>query len=251
MDSNALYERATEVDKMLEVGRMKEICKPLNLDMYPGSLENYQVRLCVFDIPDEVLAIVPELEKWRQSMIFQKIWEQKASDIQQGTDLNMAILKVWNTVKSTWLSLCTQFANGSATFRLVQKHVLMFDRDSKKIKREFKLMCADVQSTAWIEERVMQLNSYEVLQDCQKAADIILDIKDIYDISGNFAPVQAVKLLVGIILLHSNIFAKLVRSKFRAYRIVRRLLSICYPASMFGFFLTHKTFVEIQPNLSC
>ncbi|XP_048239631.1 E3 ubiquitin-protein ligase rnf213-alpha-like [Haliotis rufescens] len=195
VDSNALYERATEVDKMLEVGRVKEICKPLNLDMYPGSLENYQVRLCVFDIPDEVLAIVPELEKWRQSMIFQKIWEQKASDIQQGTDLNMAILKVWNTVKSTWLSLCTQFANGSATFRLVQKHVLMFDRDSKKIKREFKLMSADVQSTAWIEERVMQLSSYEVLQDCQKAADIILDIKDIYDISGNFAPVQAVKLL--------------------------------------------------------
>lgn len=198
VDSNALFERTSEVDKMIEEGQMRDICHPRKLDKSPASLENYQPRLCIFDIEDEVIEIVPELEKLKQSVIFQKLWEQKAGAIQSGTELSTAILTVWKSVKTTWLSLCAQIADGSATFQFVQKHVSMFQRDNEKIKREFRLMCADGESTAWIKERVVQLNCYEVLQGCQKAADIILDIKDVYDISGDFAPVEAVKLLVGV-----------------------------------------------------
>ncbi|XP_071112725.1 E3 ubiquitin-protein ligase rnf213-alpha-like isoform X2 [Haliotis cracherodii] len=195
VDSNALFERTSEVDKMIEEGQMRDICHPRKLDKSPASLENYQPRLCIFDIQDEVIEIVPELEKLKQSVIFQKLWEQKAAAIPSGTELSTAILTVWKSVKTTWLSLCDQIADGSATFQFVQKHVSMFQRDNEKIKREFRLMCADGDSTAWIKERVVQLNCYEVLQGCQKAADIILDIKDVYDISGDFAPVAAVKLL--------------------------------------------------------
>ncbi|XP_071112375.1 E3 ubiquitin-protein ligase rnf213-alpha-like [Haliotis cracherodii] len=187
-----LSNRVREMEEKIDTEVLCALCHPLpEGEAVHGILDSYQPRIFISEIPEQIMEIVPQLEKWNGSLIFREIWRYEGAAIAPGTKFEEAVLKVWQKSRQRWRSLSKKVQDGTETFCNIQELVRIFQGDADQITAEFQLMSDG--SSDWISRRIEQLQSYETLQGCQRAAEIIMNIKEIYSIEGNFAPVEAVK----------------------------------------------------------
>ncbi|XP_067673877.1 E3 ubiquitin-protein ligase rnf213-alpha-like [Haliotis asinina] len=192
VNTDELSNRVREMEERIDTNVLCALCHPLQeFSALEGSLDSYQPTICISEIPEKIMAMVPRLEKLNESLIFREMWRREGTSIAPGTKFEEAVLKVWQKSSQRWSNLCKKVQDGTETFSNIQEHVRIFQGDEIKITKEFQVMSSG--SPDWIPKRIQQLRSFEILQGCQRAAEIIMSIKEIYSMEGNFAPVEAVR----------------------------------------------------------
>ncbi|XP_046581771.1 E3 ubiquitin-protein ligase rnf213-beta-like, partial [Haliotis rubra] len=192
VNTDELSNRVREIEERIDTEVLCTLCHPQQeCEAGEDSLDSYEPIICISEIPEKIMEMVPRLERLNESLIFREMWRHEGASIAPGTKFEEAVLKVWQKSSQRWCNLCKKMQDGTETFNNIQEHVRIFQGDEIKITKEFQVMSDG--SSDWIPKRIKQLQSFEILQGCQRAAEIIMSIKEIYSIEGNFAPVEAVK----------------------------------------------------------
>ncbi|XP_041354587.1 E3 ubiquitin-protein ligase rnf213-alpha-like [Gigantopelta aegis] len=143
-----------------------------------------------FQIPDDLLLVIPKLERLKESGLFQKIWVQAGSNSKLD-DSFKSILAVWNNAKEQWDTLSLKIRNGTISFDEIKRQIYVFREDYERIKLEFSLM-NDNDSSQWVDERIQQLKTFSLVDKCKKTALEIMQIQELFGFKGDFKPVKEI-----------------------------------------------------------
>lgn len=187
----------------IEADALSSVCHPLpRAEAETVSVDLYQPTMCNI-VSDELLGIIPDLAQLNNSMLFKEIWIKEAQKIIHRSALEPAVLLTWSQASKSWKDFCQKLTAGTQTFKAVQKHVKVLNGDFKKIEEEFKLIdkACEASPDKWVKKRIYQLQTYKKIQSCQNAAKLILEVKEVYCLEGEFGPVIRIKELVSIYVI--------------------------------------------------
>ncbi|XP_041354651.1 E3 ubiquitin-protein ligase RNF213-like [Gigantopelta aegis] len=190
--SRNIHRIGSNMDKKI----LNELCKPVEFKSQDKfDITAYEPLVNIFEIPDQLLLIIPQLQMLQHSGLFMKIWQRVGAkhmpDSINSKHLD-SILAVWNNAKQQWDNLSMDIRNGTITFQNIKQYMYDFGEDYETIKSEFTLMNDD-NTCQWVEERIQQLKTFSVLDKCQRAASEIMKIQKEFGFNGDFRPVQEIQ----------------------------------------------------------
>lgn len=168
-----------------------------------ANLTKYKPKCNPWQLPDEVLAILPDFEEKIKCLIFRRIFSH-AAERQDLTTVTFwrAFLCLWSEVRQEWDVLCTKMIDGSITLASVEKVFSLFK--AEKGSYNFTEMQADMLKMSsgcggnadWVDKRIKQFSCYMDIKKYVAAAIALLAVKKDFAIEGNFTDIEKICSLV-------------------------------------------------------
>ena len=178
---------------------LDELCDAAKIkDKDSIDVSSYRPAVNIFHIPQELLSVIPQLEKLKESTLFLAIWDH---EVQAGNKLGESldsVLDMWKKTKQKWEDLRKDIKSGTITFQNINNHINCFKDDNEKMRHEFLLMNDNDESSQWVEQRIEQLSTFSILINRQNAASVILKIQELFEFTGDFTPIKRILHLVCI-----------------------------------------------------
>ncbi|XP_078674105.1 E3 ubiquitin-protein ligase rnf213-alpha-like isoform X2 [Branchiostoma floridae x Branchiostoma belcheri] len=183
---------------------LNELCQPVaGNDITKVSFDmNQPPNVTYFGITPEFREMSTLLENLSKSIVFNKIWE-KVRPTQPGEEeealpalsVDGVLGQVWTPAYQKWLELRQNVKDGKITLQDVDETFGQFKNEYRKLENELKMLAKNPRE-GWVKERVLQIEQYHQLNKHLDAADVVKDVKEKYNLKGDFKGVE--------ILLHSK-----------------------------------------------
>ncbi|KAK7488216.1 hypothetical protein BaRGS_00020523, partial [Batillaria attramentaria] len=180
---------------------LSQICSVMDVDRV-RKLTNYTPAVNPWRIPDEILALAPEIQRAFDSVIFTDTIFAKIAEKEKGRLASMtfwvAFLKLWDTVNKEWKKRCKQMIDGSISLAETEKMFNMFRPEGvdcyiyADIEKELKKM-AEEGPFDWVEDRIRQFHCYTDIKNYVDAAGALLQVRDTYKITGDFQEIEKIQ----------------------------------------------------------
>nr|KAG5700588.1 hypothetical protein BaRGS_015384 [Batillaria attramentaria] len=162
----------------------------------------YALDLNPWRIPDEILALAPEIQRAFDSVIFTDTIFAKIAEKEKGRLASMtfwvAFLKLWDTVNKEWKKRCKQMIDGSISLAETEKMFNMFRPEGvdcyiyADIEKELKKM-AEEGPFDWVEDRIRQFHCYTDIKNYVDAAGALIKVRNTYKIAGDFQEIEKIQ----------------------------------------------------------
>ncbi|KAJ8314906.1 hypothetical protein KUTeg_007056 [Tegillarca granosa] len=178
--------------------KMSDLCKPGILEEIK-DFEEFCPSITAFEIPDDVMKMLPKLLQYDKGMVFNRMWEATGHGAakRHGKHLSLeeVIEHVSEPVFSHWSNVQERLIAGSIMFTEFEKH---FGRlDSNFLKREIDFFVTDG-NNSWVQERIKQWEQYKLIRNCIDGAHVILEVVDSYELQGDFGPIKLIASVVNL-----------------------------------------------------
>ncbi|KAI8515033.1 hypothetical protein Bbelb_076240 [Branchiostoma belcheri] len=183
---------------------LNELCQPVaGDDIAKVSFDmNQPPNVTYFGITPEFREMSTLLENLSKSIVFNKIWE-KMRPTQAGEEeealpaltVDGVLGQVWTPAYQKWLELRQNVKDGKITLQDVDETFGQFKNEYRKLEYELKMLAKNPRE-GWVRDRVLQIEQYHQLNKHLDAADVVKDVKEKYNLKGDFKGVE--------ILLHSK-----------------------------------------------
>ncbi|XP_066291012.1 E3 ubiquitin-protein ligase RNF213-like isoform X3 [Branchiostoma lanceolatum] len=183
---------------------LNKLCQPVvGIDIAKVSFDlNQPPNVTHFGITPEFREMLSHLENLSKSTVFNKIWE-KMRQTEPGEEeeaipalsVDAVLSQVWKPAYQKWLELRQNLKDGNITLDEVDETFGQFKNEYRKLENELKMLAKNPRE-GWIKERVLQIQQYHKLNEHLDAADVVKDVKEKYNLKGDFKGVE--------VLLHSK-----------------------------------------------
>ncbi|XP_062574164.1 E3 ubiquitin-protein ligase rnf213-alpha-like [Saccostrea cucullata] len=176
-------------DLVNETSILKDICVPLTT--LSGDIKYYKPKVKLCDLTDDEIAALPKIQRISDSFVFLDLWKTQCSSNKEKIvpTIQHLLKSVWRTVFPTWNDLFQRLKSGSITFEEFDKYFSNYD--TEVIKKEMTLY-SDGENNQWISERMQQIHQHRQLNTCLKGAKVILEFVQIFDLKGDFSPIEKI-----------------------------------------------------------
>eukprot|EP00058_Branchiostoma_floridae_P013669 XP_002599157.1 hypothetical protein BRAFLDRAFT_68766 [Branchiostoma floridae] len=161
---------------------------------------NQPPNITYFGITPEFREMLSHLEGLSKSTIFNKIWEKmrqtepdEEEEAMPALSVDDVLNQVWKPAYQKWLELRQSVKDGNIKLQEVDETFGQFK--NKNLENEMKMLAKNPRE-GWIKDRVLQIQQYHQLNKHLDAADVVKDVKEKYDLKGDFKGVE--------VLLHSK-----------------------------------------------
>ena len=181
----------------LESMPVKKFCEPC-VYTPEAAVQDCEPKLTFFNLDNEAMLMLGKLFGRRLSVVFNNIWNNSLQSLQRKLDnhpitLAQIVSDVWVVSENKWNLLCRRIFSGEVTFMEIDLHFSRFDKNHEMIKRELLIAC-DTKETA--DRRLWQIEQYHRLADFSEGAKVMLDLRDGFQLTGNFDVVEDLTNLV-------------------------------------------------------
>ncbi|CAH1273731.1 RNF213 [Branchiostoma lanceolatum] len=183
---------------------LNKLCQPVaGTDIAKVSFDlNQPPNVTYFGITPEFREMLSLLENLSKSTVFNKIWE-KMRQTEPGEEeeaipalsINDVLIQVWKPAYQKWLELRQNLKDGNITLDEVDETFGQFKNEYRKLENELKMLARNPRE-GWMKDRVLQIQQYHKLNEHLDAADVVKDVKEKYNLKGDFKGVE--------VLLHSK-----------------------------------------------
>ncbi|XP_053390335.1 E3 ubiquitin-protein ligase rnf213-alpha-like, partial [Mercenaria mercenaria] len=187
----------TEVDDVLKktgngakACKVSDFCVPAVVKKVE-NIENFQPKLCAFDVSQPVLEMLPELQKCNESSVFFSLWGDCCRELRnQCTTLEDVSKRVWQPVRTMWLQIAGLIVTGDINFKDFEKQIGKTFKDNYgQMEVELRTMRIPERK---IKQRLDQLKKYRQLETCVKGAKTILKFAREYGLKGDFHQIEVI-----------------------------------------------------------
>lgn len=162
-------------------------------------VDHYRPKANPWKLPEDVLSVLPEFERELLSKIFCKLFSTTAAEKQpelMSTTFWRAFLILWRDVKKEWDMLCEKMIGGLITLTETERIFRMFtDTDGShnfgEISDELSKI-ADSRDKSWVEDRITQFKLYTEIRQHVEAAHVMLQLKEVYQMSRGFKYIEQI-----------------------------------------------------------
>lgn len=180
--------------------KMSDLCKPGILEEIK-DFETFCPSIIAFEIPDDVMKMLPKLLQYDKGMVFNRLWEiaGQATVRRQGKALSLeeVIEHVWEPVFTHWSTVQQRLIAGTIQFSEFGRY---FGRlEPKTLEREIDYFVTD-DNNGWVQERIEQWNEYSQIKNCIEGASVILEVVESYELQGDFGPIKLITSVVSILV---------------------------------------------------
>jgi hypothetical protein len=186
---------------------VSEFCQPIQL----GAGEDAFPQITFFPVPIELIQILPDLTKIKESLIFNANWKmysktllkkiagkdknydnqvfaEENEDIEfngDGIRLQDVVEYIWEPAYERTKHLLQKLRDGVITFQEVDSE---FSGSSEDIKQEIVLLCNvyEVKERKFIDSRIKQIEEYHKLKSYKAGAEVMAEIKNDFGLEGDF-----------------------------------------------------------------
>ncbi|XP_070579262.1 E3 ubiquitin-protein ligase rnf213-alpha-like [Ptychodera flava] len=193
IDPGSAVSLENKLEASIESVSWKTICEPFT----PFNQQSIP-RITYFGLPQCVKMMMLLLPKIESSYVFRKQWTEIGKSFlkKKGDHITITEIasEVWPNVQRYITEVTTKMENGNITLGQVDEIFKEFRGHYKELKQEL-IKLNGQGSKEWIAARVGQVEQYYEL-DCRLAAvDIILKVKDMLGLTGNFHTIDTLRSL--------------------------------------------------------
>ncbi|XP_078611724.1 E3 ubiquitin-protein ligase RNF213-like isoform X2 [Branchiostoma floridae x Branchiostoma japonicum] len=198
----ACEELEQKVRRDTSIMALNNLCQPVaGDDITNVSFDlNQPPNITYFGITPEFREMLSHLEGLSKSTVFNKIWEKmrqtepgEEEEAMPALSVEDVLNQVWKPAYQKWLELRQSVKDGNIKLQEVDETFGEFK--NKNLENEMKMLAKNPRE-GWIKERVLQIQQYHQLNKHLDAADVVKDVKEKYDLKGDFKGVE--------VLLHSK-----------------------------------------------
>nr|XP_022293483.1 E3 ubiquitin-protein ligase rnf213-alpha-like isoform X1 [Crassostrea virginica] len=187
------FDEALTTFRELKGHKISTFCNPASLGRV-ADVAAYVPDICAFPVEEEILEIIPQLQRCSRGTLFMKLWERKGKkcvEEKQGIPLTSdeVISIVWEPVYEKIQAISKQIRDGTMLFTEFQKHFGKFNDDC--LVEELQHLAVDG-DREWIKKRMEQIIEHRTVQQCVKGALIIMDVVKTYELEGNFQQISLI-----------------------------------------------------------
>ena len=203
MDVKA-FETLLQMD--IEEKALSDLCNPFLYDekSLPKSMK-IRPRITVFGTGIlEFISPLTQLETLRHSAIFMQLWktfsfkvnERRFKENQTAMmKIQDVLISIWPPSYKKWESNLKEIRDGTITFSSIDKELGDFKR-SEDLKRELQIFAdfvGDKGSEKWMNNRLTQIEQYHQLNRYSGGANIIINAKNMFGLTGDFSEVEVLQ----------------------------------------------------------
>ena len=175
-------------------------------------VDHYRPKANPWKLPEDVLSVLPEFERELSSKIFCKLFSTTGAEKQpelMSTTFWRAFLILWRDVKKEWDVLCEKMIGGSITLAETERVFRMFtytdgSHNFGEISDELSKI-AGSRDKSWVEDRVTQFKCFTEIKHHVEAAHVMLQLKEVYQMSGGFDDIEKIFNLVSMATFKINV----------------------------------------------
>ena len=172
------------------------------------DLQKYTPKTNPWKLEEDVYAVLPEFGRRITSYIFMKLFSETAQEMDlSAVKFWRAFQLVWSEVSKEWKSLCSKMIDGTISLADTEKVFSMFraDGDSYRFKEIWEELhkLGGSGSEEWVDKRIEQFTCFTTIRKHVEAASVLLQVKEAYDIKGDFGDIERICSLVSV-HLHSS-----------------------------------------------
>ncbi len=93
--------------------------------------------------------------------------------------------------------MCKKIENGSVTLHDVDRMLSIFKNDEQALREEL-IASSNSPQTDWVEQRLKQYKQCQVMSEHKEAANILLCLRDMLELEGDFDPLEDIVSRVSI-----------------------------------------------------
>ncbi|XP_033105070.1 E3 ubiquitin-protein ligase RNF213-like [Anneissia japonica] len=188
----------TYIEKALETNmscrKISDLCDPIQAQVVIISPKSVTPVITFFKLSPAVSDMLVEIEKIHESRLFQEFWRKKGTKVlEKHTEGSLMTLQevesqVWRFVKEEWDKFRGQLTTGLITLLAVKNKLGEIKDDL--LEKELGVFKTKNAPNDWIGKCCKQVRLYRQLGRSLESAKIILKIKNAFDLTGNFKPVE-------------------------------------------------------------
>lgn len=150
---------------------------------------NNQSLLKIMQIAPEAVEMLQFLDKNQESVILKDLWDRclKESHVERESTLTDIVKYVFHSCKELWESILVSLKDGSIRLCDIPKKLLDFN--DSDILKQLHLLCKDVNQTETLRNK---LSNCKKLYECKKGADVMLEFKSKFHLTGSFEDIEKV-----------------------------------------------------------
>lgn len=192
VDTSAYQVKLTHLADLSEFA-LNELCQPATLDEIRTSDSRLKPRITCFEhIGSNYLELIERIngiDKSR-SVMFNVFFEDTCAELTSTKiDLRQVLDQVIPSTLSKWSDLAKKIESGQIALAEIDGYLSRyFDNKDQKFIDEFSYICAKNFSTGKqnLKKRKNQLEIYFKFKSSLRAAELLIRIKERYDLKGNF-----------------------------------------------------------------
>lgn len=184
-----------------------------------GNLNDYKPVVNPWGLEDDILTTLPDVDKKMTSHFFYKIFSSMASKLDMANlEFWKAFQILWKDVNKEWDVLCAKLTDGSiAIFEAEKLFQLFFTEEGHynypEIVGELRKVAGDG-ANEWVNERISQFSCYADIKKHVTAAAVLIEVRETYNIGGNFGDIDTICSLVSSIQTYNYLLSYFWQSKF-------------------------------------
>ena len=190
---------------------LSQLCDCLEYTPAQGRRDRPPVSVIWFGLEDSVMEMLEPLGKWKNSHLFQKLWKEfgdrAMSDLAGDEELRFEDVTkdVWVPTEQQCRRLYRDLKSGSITFRELDDNFGDCYRDNESMGQELKVLAkAQGDVYQWIKETLKKIQQYHILDQYREGAEVMLQMKAEFKLSGNFEVLEVLAKSVSDTGLQSN-----------------------------------------------
>jgi hypothetical protein len=182
--------------------RFTDFCRPRQYSPTSVALnDSYEPQITFFQLTNELNDILSRLSRCQKSVIFKHTWDRfvrKLSAKSAGDESVTVAQIVWKPVDTWWGTFCKTMISGEISFSTLDENLDIFQKRYDEIRRELQIVCSS-SSEKVAAERCDQIQQYHALADYSNGAKIMLELRDSFQLMGNFSIVDSLTNLVSFV----------------------------------------------------
>ncbi len=170
-----------------------------NTEKANDSVTSSIPNVIFFDLSNDEKVMMRHLGMIKGSELFKFLWKQqskKSGKHGQGVPLNLKQIYewIWQPAYLIWKNIGKSIIDGSITLHTVDRilKIDIFRHNNQLLAKEFMLISEGKQMD-WIDERLDQLKHYQTLHHYQLTAQIVVDVGESLNLTGDFHLLKALQ----------------------------------------------------------
>ncbi|XP_077865143.1 E3 ubiquitin-protein ligase RNF213-like [Saccoglossus kowalevskii] len=191
-------DEGTEIKEKLKLSqnevKFKNICNPNEYSN--ASVDSYSPAITMYPFTEEQKTMLTTMETYQHSRIMIYFWNETLLNVRQKVVTSKPRLSIKELETTIWtptlqkiFDLKRDVEKGTITLADIDKVFNQFDRNVENIQTELS-MIADGNLGQWVELRTRQIRIYYNVSSVYMAAGIVLNLKETYDLTGDFKSVE-------------------------------------------------------------
>ena len=145
--------------------------------------------------------MVSKMPALKGSRMFNNLWKKYGGSIRDSVVSVEMIFTIWSKICHKLQSKSQEFLDGEMQLQKVDKYIKMFENDYKALEDEFMFLLKyfgdETTKLDHVEEKlgcvISKVKSYKKLFDSRQAAQAILELRERFDLQGDFSEVEEIE----------------------------------------------------------